>query len=105
MVELLALVLHHDEQVVLCAVELALEAGAVSKQHVLNVLSRLLQATPPAPVEAPQALTLLDEPRADVNRYEALRGHLIKTGNDGYRIKNSSTKTKRETKARKTPKS
>ena len=44
MVEILALVLHHDEQAVLVAVELALEAGAVSKQHVLNVLSRLPSA-------------------------------------------------------------
>jgi len=41
MVEILSLVLHHDEQAVLCAVELALEAGAVSKEHVLNLLRRL----------------------------------------------------------------
>jgi hypothetical protein len=75
MVEVLALVLHHDEQAVLCAVELALEAGAVSKQHVLNVLSRLLEAPPPAPVDTPEGLTLLDEPKADVTRYDHLRGH------------------------------
>jgi hypothetical protein len=30
MVEILALVLQHDEQAVLCAVELALEAGGLS---------------------------------------------------------------------------
>ena len=30
MVDILALVLHHDEQTVLCAVELALETGAPS---------------------------------------------------------------------------
>ena len=57
MVEILALVLHHDEQAVLAAVELALEAGAPSKQHILNLLSRLLDTAPPAPVDAPQALT------------------------------------------------
>jgi hypothetical protein len=34
MVERLALVLHHDEQAVLTAAELALESGAPSKQHV-----------------------------------------------------------------------
>jgi hypothetical protein len=74
MVELLALVLHHDEEAVLCAVELALETGGVSKQHVLNILSRLLEASPPSLVETPEGLTLLDEPKADVHRYDHLRG-------------------------------
>jgi hypothetical protein len=73
MVEILALVLHHDEQAVLAAVELALESGAPSKQHVLNLLSRLLEASPPAPVIAPQALTLEVEPEANVGRYDGLR--------------------------------
>jgi hypothetical protein len=36
MVEILALVLHHDEQAVLTAVELALADGVPSKTHVLN---------------------------------------------------------------------
>lgn len=35
MAEILALVLQHDEQAVLCAVELALEAGVATKTHVL----------------------------------------------------------------------
>ena len=76
MVEILALVLHHDEQAVLTAVELALEAGVASKTHVLNVLHRLLDAKPiaPAPVTAPQALRLVNEPKADVLRYDTLRG-------------------------------
>ena len=47
MVEILALVLHHDEQAVLTAVELALEAGVPTKTHVLNVLHRLLDGKPP----------------------------------------------------------
>ena len=59
---------------VLRAVELALEAGGVSKQHVLNILSRLLEASPPSLVETPEGLTLLDEPKADVHRYDHLRG-------------------------------
>jgi len=74
MVEILSLVLHHDEQAVVCAVELALETGPASKQHVLNVLSRLLDAEPPAPVDAPSALQLVDEPKANVMRYDHLRG-------------------------------
>jgi hypothetical protein len=73
MVEILALVLHHDEQAVLAAVELALESGAPSKQHVLNMLSRLVETAPPAPVTAPQALVLEVEPEANVSRYDGLR--------------------------------
>ena len=74
MVEILALVLHHDEQAVLTAVELALENGAASKPHVLNLLARLLGESPPAPLDAPPtALTLNVEPQANVERYDALR--------------------------------
>jgi transposase len=73
MVEILALVLQNDEQAVLTAVELALESGAVSKQHVLNLLSRLLEPSAPAPIDAPQALKLDIEPQADVARYDRLR--------------------------------
>ena len=74
MVEILALVLHHDEQAVLTAVELALEAGVPTKTHVLNVLHRLLDGKPEvAPVTAPQALRLTQEPQANVLRYDALR--------------------------------
>ncbi len=46
MVEILALVLQHDEQAVLAAVELALEAGAPTKTHILNVLHRLVDGKP-----------------------------------------------------------
>lgn len=76
MVEILALVLHHDEQAVLTAVELALEAGVASKTHVLDVLHWLLDGKPmaPAPVTAPQALCLATEPQANVLRYDSLRG-------------------------------
>jgi hypothetical protein len=73
MVEILALVLHHDEQAVLTAVELAVESGAPSKQHVLNLLGRLVESAPPAPVDAPQALKLNVEPQANVGRYDELR--------------------------------
>ena len=77
MAEILALVLHHDEQTVLCAVELALESDGVSKQHVLNVLARLLEPALPPPAQTLAHLQLMDEPVANVNRYDALRevGH------------------------------
>ena len=75
MAEILALVLQHDEQAVLCAVELALEAGVATKTHVLNVLHRLIdgKAPPASPIDAPQALRLTQEPLANVGRYDALR--------------------------------
>ena len=73
MVEILALVLHHDEQAVLTAVQLALEACAPSKPHILNLLNRLLGADPPQPIDAPPSLTLQVEPQANVSRYDGLR--------------------------------
>jgi transposase len=79
MVEILALVLHHDEQAVLCAVELALEAGVPTKTHILNLLHRLIDGksnTPPR-IDAPQALRLDREPRANVQRYDDLRGKAV----------------------------
>jgi hypothetical protein len=75
MAEILALVLHHDEQAVLCAVAMAVNEGAPTKTHVLNLLHRLVdgKSAEVAQVEAPQALTLAKEPRADVERYDTLR--------------------------------
>jgi hypothetical protein len=75
MVEILSLVLHHDEQTVLCAVELALEDSVPTKTHILNILHRLIdgKAPPAPPIDAPQALSLTQEPVADVRRYDTLR--------------------------------
>jgi len=75
MVDILALVLQHDEQAVLAAVELALEDGAPAKTHILNVLHRLIDGKPAStpPVDTPQGLALSQEPRADVERYDTLR--------------------------------
>ena len=75
MVEILALVLQHNEQAVLSAVELALEAGVPTKTHILNVLHRLIDGKAPlaSPIDAPQALRLAQEPVADVERYDTLR--------------------------------
>ena len=73
MVDILALVLFHDEKLVLAAVEDAIKSGAVSKQTVLNILSRSLDGTPPPRISTPQALSLLIEPEADTGRYDSLR--------------------------------
>ena len=75
MVDILALVLQHDEDAVLLAVEMALETGVPTKTHVLNLLHRLVDGkslTPPT-LDAPQALMLTNEPEANVQRYDALR--------------------------------
>jgi hypothetical protein len=72
MVDVLALVLHHDESVVLCAVELALASGAASKPHILNLLSRLLEGVSPEPIMTPAPLALAVEPEANVGRYDSL---------------------------------
>lgn len=75
MVEILSLVLHHEEQAVLCAVELALEAGVATKTHILNILHRLIDGKDGIPprIDAPQALILCREPKANVARYDTLR--------------------------------
>ena len=75
MVDILALVLQHDEDAVLLAVEMALETGVPTKTHVLNLLHRLVdgKSIVPPTIDAPQALMLVNEPEANVERYDALR--------------------------------
>ena len=74
MVEILALVLQHDEEAVPCAVASALEDGLLTKTHIVNLLHRLVDGkTTGAAVDAPQALALRREPQANVERYNALR--------------------------------
>ena len=75
MVDILALVLHHDEQAVLTAVELALAEGVPTKTHVINLLHRLIDGkTIGGPdLDTPQTLVLRREPRANVERYDGLR--------------------------------
>lgn len=78
MVDILALVLQHDEQAVLTAVELALAEGVPTKTHVLNLLHRLVdgKVINSPPLDTPQALTLQREPKANVERYDALRNQV-----------------------------
>ena len=78
MVDILALVLHHDEQAVLTAVELALAEGVPTKTHVLNILHRLVdgKVIGGPPLDTPQALALQREPKANVARYDGLRAQI-----------------------------
>lgn len=74
MVDVLALVLHHDEGRVEQAVAMAIDQEGYSQQHVTNCLHRLLQPPLPAPVKPPAMLRLIEEPMANPTRYDDLRG-------------------------------
>jgi len=75
MADILALVLHHDEKLVEQAVREAIASGVISKTHILNRLSRLLDAPPPEALQPPPALSLSNEPIANTERYDDLRGN------------------------------
>jgi transposase len=70
MAQVLAAVPRFGLEAVLVAVELVIESGAISAEHVLNVLARLREGPPVATVET--ALQLTEEPRADAQRYDRL---------------------------------
>ena len=78
MVDILALVLQHDEQAVLVAVEMALAEGVATKTHVLNLLHRLIdgKTTGGPNIDTPEALILRHEPKANVERYDDLRAQI-----------------------------
>ncbi len=61
----------HGLDAVLVAVELVLESGRPSADHVLNVVARLNDGPPPPSVAT--ALTVTTAPLADPRRYDALR--------------------------------
>lgn len=73
MAQVLAAVPVQGLDAVLVAVELALETGAVSGEHVLNVLARLNAPTLPATDAIPSPLQLTEAPQANVQRYDHLR--------------------------------
>ena len=71
MAQVLAAVPTFGLEAVLVAVELVLETGRPSAEHVLNVLARLREGPPPESVET--HLTVKTAPLADTQRYDALR--------------------------------
>ncbi|MBM2324111.1 IS21 family transposase [Marivita cryptomonadis] len=75
MVDILSLVLQHNEEDVLRAVDLALEAGVPTKTHILNLLHRLIDRKPTEhpEVDPPEALALQTTPEANLDRYDGLR--------------------------------
>ena len=74
MAQVLAAVPVHGLEAVLVAVEVALESGRPSGEHVLNVLARLKSPPGPLLADVPGVrLALTEEPVADVDRYERLR--------------------------------
>jgi len=54
------------------AVELVLESGVLSAEHVLNVVARLRSGSPPESAET--TLQLKEAPMANTRRYDSLRG-------------------------------
>lgn len=71
MAQVLAAVPTAGLDAVLVAVSLVLESGAVSAEHVLNVLARLNAGAAPEPVET--TLQLSEPPEANTVRYDSLR--------------------------------
>jgi len=72
MAQVLAAVPTAGLDAVLVAVELVIESGALSAEHVENVLARLNASPAPASVET--SLQLKEAPQANTGRYDSLRG-------------------------------
>jgi hypothetical protein len=72
MAQVLNCVSIHGLESVLVAVELVIESGALSTEHVLNVLARL--NAPPMPETVESRLHLDEAPVANTGRYDSLRG-------------------------------
>ena len=71
MAQVLAAVPTAGLDAVLVAVELVVESGVLSAEHVLNVLARLNASPPPPCVET--SLLLTEVPLANTSRYDSLR--------------------------------
>jgi hypothetical protein len=71
MAQVLAAVPTSGLDAVLVAVELVLETGVVSAEHVLNVVARL--GSSPLPASAETSLQLKEVPLANTDRYDSLR--------------------------------
>ena len=74
MAQVLAAVPTAGLEAVLVAVDLVIESGALSAEHVLNVVARLSAAPMPQSVETTLQVTLT--PLANTSRYDSLRGEV-----------------------------
>jgi len=74
MAEFLAAVPLHGLEAILAATREALAIGKPSAEHVLNLLARLKESGLAKPESVGTAIKLKEEPRADVGRYDRLRG-------------------------------
>ena len=72
MAKVLSAVTWHGLEPVLVAVELALQGGRVSADHILNILSRLQEPTKQVQ-ELPMVIELIEPSQPDVHRYDTLR--------------------------------
>ncbi len=73
MASVLAAVPIHGLAPILAATEAALSVGKPSAEHVLYLLAQLKDQAQPKPPTVETALTLVEEPKADVDRYDSLR--------------------------------
>ena len=78
MAQVLNCVSSHGLETVLVAVELVIESGVLSTEHVLNVLARLNAAPTPESVES--SLQLRQVPVANTGRYDSLRTTAVEVG-------------------------
>jgi hypothetical protein len=74
MAQVLSAVPVHGLDPILAATEAALAVGKPSAEHVLYLLAQLKDQSQPRPPRVETALTLTEEPKADVDRYDRLRG-------------------------------
>jgi hypothetical protein len=74
MAQVLAAVPTAGLEAVLVAVDLVVESGALSAEHVLNVVARLNAA--PVPDSVATTLQLTQAPLANTSRYDSLRGEV-----------------------------
>jgi hypothetical protein len=82
MAQVLNCVCSHGLEAVLVAVELVIESGVLSTEHVLNVLARLNAAPVPESVES--SLHLREVPVANTGRYDSLRTISAAVVEDGH---------------------
>ena len=73
MADVLGAIPRHGLDAIVVAVELALESGRPSGEHVMNVLARL-KSGPAKLSPVVTRLRVSEEPKPDVDRYDSLRG-------------------------------